>query len=274
MAGRKRVLPILLLSLVVALTACLADVDQTITLLADERWESTATLEFPAEADALLGGQLDNQLAAWQQALAAGGGRMVWERRDEADGRFVYNIEAAGQGFEMLGDFGFMAMDVQPQEIDGQRRLVFFATPAQDASRQTLTLIGGGILSSNGEQIGRDTVRWINPTQVMEATLTERGGEINRSALGFALIGAGVLMLLALLAWVLVRRRAAPPPILVSAGQSLAPPTYRPPADSAATDPPALAAIAPQVARTCASCGTALRPTVRFCAACGQAQPD
>lgn len=288
MARRNRLLLLLLTLGAALLSACMAEIDQTITFLADERWETTVTVDFPAEAAALLGGQLDAELNDLQQEIAGQGGQMTWERRDEETGNFSYLIEAEGQGYDTLDSLEFSDMDVAVEVVDGERQLLFTAAPAVDASSHTLTLIGGEILSSNGVASGGDTVQWINPSQVMEARLTERGAA--QSYLGVALMGAGALALLGLLAFFLLRRRGAgrvaavsdgpiaayPPAGATWTGPSISPGNYSPTANPppSPAEPPGLAAIAPGVARYCVNCGATLRPTARFCATCGHKQPD
>ncbi len=286
-ARRNKALSVLLTLLVACLAACAGTIDQTITFLADEAWQSDATLSFPAEVASLLGSQVDSELNALQQEINAQGGEMRWERSD-ADGSATYTVEASGQGYDILRRVSFSDMNVTAVEQDGQRQLTFTATPAIDAAAQTLTVIGGEILSSNGTVSGGDTVRWVNPSVTMEAVLTERGGvaalPIVPILIGVALVAGG-----GLLAWYLLRRRKTapaagpawagyPPPTAVS--PPIAPPAVPPYTPTPPAPPPAnpgQAAIAPNAkpaARFCVSCGTELRATAKFCAACGHRQPD
>ena len=53
-ARLRRALLLLLPLLVACLAACAGTIDQTITFLADEAWESQATLSFPAEVAVLI----------------------------------------------------------------------------------------------------------------------------------------------------------------------------------------------------------------------------
>lgn len=284
-ARRNKALSVLLTLLVMCLAACAGTIDQTITFLADEKWQSDATLSFPAEVASLLGSEVDSELNALQQEITAQGGEMRWERND-ADGSISYTVEASGTGYDILRRVAFSDMNVTATEQDGQRQLTFTATPAIDAAAQTLTVIGGEILSSNGTVSGGDTVSWVNPSVMMEAVLTERGGvaalPIVPILIGVALVTGG-----GLLGWLLLRRRKAvaagpawsgyPPPTVVSPPVS---PPYAPtmPPPPAAPPPNAgQAAIAPgakTATRFCVSCGTELRATAKFCAACGQRQPE
>lgn len=291
-ARRNKALSVLLTLLVMCLAACAGTIDQTITFLADEEWQSDATLSFPAEVAAILGSQIDSELNALQQEITAQGGEMRWERSDE-NGSPTYTVEASGRGYDILRRVAFSDMNVTVSEQDGQRQLTFTATPAIDAAAQTLTVIGGEILSSNGTVSGGDTVSWVNPSLTMEAVLTERGGV---AALPLVPIGIGVALVIGggLLGWYLLRRRktaAAPawsgypppgalPPVSPSYQPTLPPssPPAQPPQPPSPPPPaPGMAAIAPAArpaSRFCVSCGTELRPTAKFCAACGHRQPE
>lgn len=273
MARRNNLPLFILVLLAVGLSACAASVDQTITFLDGERWQTSVDLAFPAEVTSFIGGTIDGELTTLQEQIEAGGGSMSWARESDDSGRLVYRIEAEGTGYDVLDDVAFGDMSVEAQEQDGERQLTFRALPMPDAATQSLTLSGGEILTSNGTVSGGDTVSWVNPTQPMEAVLTERGGAAAIGLLPVALVGAGVL-LLALLGLLFLRgRRPAPTD---AAPPSPAPQAGLPAASPADNAPPApgLAAIAPQAARYCVSCGGALRPAARFCAACGQPQPD
>ncbi len=289
-ARRNKALAFLLTLFVACLAACAGTIDQTITFLADEEWQSDATLSFPAEVASILGSQVDSELNALQQEIVAQGGEMRWERSDE-NGSATYTVEAGGRGYDILRRVSFSDMAVTATEQDGQRQLTFTATPAIDAAAQTLTVIGGEILSSNGTVSGGDTVRWVNPSVTMQAVLTERGG-VAALPLVPILIGVALVVGGGLLGWVLLRRRktaAAPawsgypppgalPPVPPSYQPTL-PPSSPPPAQPPAPPPPGpgMAAIAPgpkPATRFCVSCGAELRPTAKFCAACGHRQPE
>lgn len=277
MARLRRALLLLLPLLVACLAACAGTIDQTITFLADEEWQSDASLSFPAEVAAILGSQVDNELNTLQQQIEAQGGAMQWERSD-ADGSIRYTVEASGAGYDILRRVAFSDMNVVATEQNGQRQLTFIATPALDAAAQTLTVIGGEILSSNGAVSGGDTVSWVNPSVTMEAVLTERGGV---AALPLVPILSGVALVVGggLLGWLLLRRRKT---AAVAPGWAEAPPLPQlPPAPTPYQPPapppnPGQAAIAPgaKAARFCVNCGAELRPTAKFCAACGHRQPD
>lgn len=275
MAQRHRV-PLLLLALLAALlTACGAAIDQTITFNADEAWETEVTLGFPAEVAPLLGGQLEGQLDSLRQQVEAQGGQMTWEQRQQDDGGLAYDIEASGRGYDILQSVAFGDMNVVVDEQNGQRQLTFTAARPAEASTHNLTVIGGEILSSNGQVSGGDTVRWVDQS-FMEAVLTERGAAASLPWLpilgGVALVVAG-----GGLAWFLLRRRAAPAPAPYGSAAPPANAPAPPPAPAAPSSLAGKAAIAPGAApagRFCVNCGGALRPGARFCAACGHAQPD
>lgn len=269
MARRNSLLLSLLASLTLLLAACMADIDQTITFLADERWEANVRIAFPAEVAPLAAGNVDSELDTLKQTIESQGGALAWERQDEENGGLTYTVDAGGQGYDLLRD---VVGDVQvaTELRDGERVITFFYAPGSDfelANSLTMTLIGGEIISSNGSETGRGQVQWQNPTGAMEAVLTER------SALGLnwllpALIGLLVLALAGAAAFFLLRRRSAGR-VAAPAWSALppdAPPTYptlEPPR------PPTPAAPAPPAGLFCTQCGASLRPGAKFCPACG-----
>ena len=277
MAHRQRLLLVLLAVLAALLAACGAAIDQTITFDADEAWETAVTLSFPAEVAPLVGGQLDSELEAIRQDIAASGGRMSWEQRQQDGGGLAYDIEASGRGYDILQSVAFGAMDVAVAEQNGQRQLTFTATRPGEASRHSLTVIGGEILSSNGQVTGGDTVHWADAPS-MQAVLTERGAA---AALPWLPLLGGLALVLGggALGWFLLRQRAAPAPAWTASAAALPPVPYSEAAPAPAV-PDSLAgkaAIAPGAAPAghfCVSCGASLRPGARFCPTCGHQQPQ
>ena len=277
MARRSGSLLWFLALLAACLAACAGTINQSITFLADEAWESEATLSYPAEVVTLVGDQVESELNTLRQQIAAQGGVMHWERRDE-NGASTYAISASGRGYEILGNVAFNDMSVQVGEQDGRRQLTFVAAPATNAAGQTLTISGGEILSSNGTVNG-DTVRWVNPSQAMQAVLTERGAVAPPSPVAPIAGGAALIFAGGLLAWYLLRHRGpAAPASLPAPPVRLPPPTMRtpiePPAPDAAASRAAVIPGAPPAGRACVNCGTTLRSAARFCANCGHPQPD
>ena len=256
MARHRHLILFLLLLIATSLAACSASIDQRITFLTGEAWETDATVVFPAEIAPMLGNQIDSELTAIEQQIAGSGGSMQWERATGDNGDLIYSIEAEGLGYDILQQVSFSEMSVTAQEVDGeQRQLTFTATRPMDAASFTLTLVGGEILSSNGQVSGGDTVTWANSAMVMEAVLTERGG-LAAGPLVPILVGVGLVGLVGLVALLVLRRRApAKPPAFNSA-----------PGPAFPAPPPA--------SRFCVKCGTALRPSAKFCAACGHRQPE
>ncbi len=269
MARRNSLLLLLLASLTLLLAACMADIDQTITFLADERWEVNLLIAFPAEVAPLAAGSVDSELTTLEQSIESQGGALDWERRDDENGNLTYTVDASGQGYDMLRD---VVGDVQvaTETRNGERVIAFTYLPGSDlelASSYTMTLVGGEIISSNGIETGRGQVQWQNPAGTMEAVLTEQ------SALGAnwllpALIGLVVLALVGAAVFLLSRRRSAGRAAAPawSALPPEAPPTYLTPEPPR---PPTPAAPAPPAGQFCTQCGASLRPGAKFCAACG-----
>ena len=257
MARHRRLFLFLLPLIALSLAACSASIDQRILFLTGGAWETDATVVFPAEIAPMLGNQIDGELAAIEQQIAGSGGSMQWERTTGDNGDLTYTVEAEGIGYDILRQVSFSDMNVTAQEGDGEeRQLTFTATRPMDAASFTLTVVGGEILSSNGQVTGGDTVTWANSAMVMEAVLTERGGMAAGSLVPI-LAGIGLICLAGLVVFLVLRRRAPPQPLRL--------------------DPliaPATPASPPAAGRFCVNCGTALRPNAKFCANCGHKQPD
>ena len=159
------------------LTGCGGDVNRTVTFYQDETWEVEIILGLPLEAIALLGSITEieselNDIVAEMQSLGA---TASWTS-SQRDGSQIYTINAEGVGYELLTDTLLENASIQVREVNGQRQ-IHYRESTGDLSlsnSNTLTLIGGQIISSNGQQIAQDSVQWVNPAGQVQAVLTEK----------------------------------------------------------------------------------------------------
>lgn len=242
---RQSVLVSLVLPLLLTACAGAVSADTRVTLLTGERWEVRIEVVVTPEQDRLLAAQIGQSLDDLASEMRAEGLGAGWERDDRRDdGNVAYVISAEGHGLDELStgffnDEGMFRVD----ESSGARQIVFGYSPSDllSAQRQTFTLRGGRIISSNGAPAGRGTVTWTNPTERMEAVLTEASPT---AWLPYALVGAGaVLVVVAGVGVARTRRRDSLPGVPAPA---LGPGSY------------------------CSACGMALPETAVFCPGCGR----
>lgn len=173
------------------LTACGADVEQTVTFKRDEAWEADMVLILPPQTVALAGGLdiIDSQLAEYIDELEVMGVTTSLEPGRDNDGNPTYTIRTEGQGLDILDGVAFDNGSLSLQTVNGQRQVVVDYYPDLLDGNFSLTLIGGEVISSNGEEIGGGKVRWVNPGRV-QAVLTEKSS----FPIALLLIPAGIAL--------------------------------------------------------------------------------
>jgi hypothetical protein len=231
---------------VLFLAGCGADIDRHVTFYRDEAWRAEMEIAFPVEMLALLASSPESfeadiakQVADWE----ADGAQVNWNsRRQETTLIYTFNIE--GEGLELLNTIAFEGdATLTAMEINGQRQIQFSYFSSGDltgANTNTVTLQGGDILSSNGTEIDKGTVQWVNANGRMEAVLTEKSG----SGLGMLLIGLLLAGSMGGAGWYFWKQRQQTP-----------------------------VQMQPTAMAFCAHCGTTLSPQAKFCPNCGQPQP-
>lgn len=176
---RDRIM-ILFVGLILLLAGCGGNLDQTVTLYPNEGWETKIELQIPVELLAFVGSpaevdaEMESQAAMWREQ----GARVSWKSRDE-DGKMIYAFDVKGEGYDLLNWVAFDGnATLRAVEMSGRRQIQFqhFVSRGlfSDLEGYTLTLVGGEIISSNGQQLNKGTVQWVNPMGRMEATLTEK----------------------------------------------------------------------------------------------------
>lgn len=229
-------------------------VDLDVTLEPEEQFEIETTTTIPVAALALLGGEaaLEQQLEESVEQATAENMTMKWrEVRAPSSSEVAYVITVAGTGYSSLSDLG---MTVEPIEYDGRDALSFSFDSYNLSSEmefETLTLHAGEVLETSGEQTGRGTVVWENPSGTLTAVVTP-ASQSNTSLI----VVLAVVAVAAIAAFVLYRmvrsRRPTPATVATEAGATEA--------DVAPSYP----------ASVCGQCGAPLQPGAKFCMQCGQ----
>lgn len=241
--------PLVIVFALVVLSSCgTADLD--VTLQPEEQFEIEMTATAPVSALALLGGEeaLEQQLEESAEAAAAENIALTWRKaRAPSSGEVAYVITMTGAGYSMLSNLGML---VEPIEYDGRDALSFSFdsnyVSSESMEFEALTLHAGEVLETNGEQTGRGTVVWENPSGTLTAIVTP-ASQSNTSLI----VVLAVVAVAAIAAFVLYRmvrsRRPAPATVATEAGGA---PSYP--------------------ASVCGQCGAPLQPGAKFCMQCGQ----
>ncbi|MFV2045387.1 MAG: hypothetical protein ACC700_19410 [Anaerolineales bacterium] len=180
------------------------DLQQTITIYRNEVWEAEMMARFAAElVDTLMAG---NELTPESEQefiqmylpeLEGTGVEIAWESQFNEFGDLIYNVHMEGQGLDTLKSSLFDEdTRLEIVEIERKRRVVFsheIGYPESIVRSYTLTLIGGDIISSNGQMIDDSAVLWSNPSGRIEAVLTEKSQFPTLQIL--VLLGAGFAFL-------------------------------------------------------------------------------
>jgi hypothetical protein len=225
-------IPIVLL----LLTGCGADIDQSVTFYRGEAWETDMSFSIDAETLALFSdpAELEAELDNAVQEAESRGAKASWDSRRQ-DTTLIYTIHVKGNGLEMLNDIAFDSRaQLSVSELDGKRQ-IFISYPVRNdflsANQYTLTINAGEIISTNGREIKKGTVQWTNPSGRVEAVLTAKGG----FSLVYLLEVVVLVIGLGGLGWFLMHFR----------GQQ-------------------------QTAVFCGTCGQSMAPQAQFCPKCGQ----
>lgn len=233
----------LLLFLTLCLSACGADVDQTITLYDDATWKAEGTITIAQQTLLLAGGAVEVERALDEQMneLTGNGIRASWSATQE--GELVhYNVTASGQ------DHATFAHYLDGAQLEASREagrdLIYFSLNTSNGlfsgGNTTITLIADEVVESNGTEFEPGKVRWVNPAGKIEALVVGKPhtniGLIVGVILGAALLGSAIIAVMA--------RRARP-------GTSHAKPSTL-------------------TGRHCGFCGQKLPSGTNFCPACGQ----
>lgn len=233
----------LLLFLTLCLSACGADVDQTITLYDDATWEAEGTITIAQQTLLLAGGAVEVERALDEQMneLSGYGVQASWDVTQE--GELVhYNVTASGQDH---ATFAYYLDGAQLETFyEAGRNLIRFTLNTSNSlfsgGNTTITLIADEVVESNGTEFEPGKVRWVNPAGQLQALV------VGKPHTNIGLI-VGVVILTVLLASVIVIVLARRPRPVTSDAK---PRTI--------TD------------RHCGFCGQKLPSGTNFCPTCGQ----
>lgn len=242
MKKSQRLILVCLILCTFALVGCGADIDRTVTFYADERWQADMEVTFPIEAVALLGTleQFDSEISTEVAKWEGQGADVSWKSLQE-ETVLIYTFDIKGTGWDLLNEIVFenrAAIDADEANRN-QIHFSYFASPDMlSANQNTLTLNGGKIISSNGNQVKSGQVQWVNPSGRVEAVITAKSGFnfFTILIIGFVLIA-------------------------IVAGFWF----YRQKSDQPQTPEPPLATTS----AFCPNCGAQLPPQGKFCPTCG-----
>jgi len=216
MSHRRLLLGTVFLLLALLLSGCF-QLRQEITLMPGENWEAQMEMTIPASVISMVGEEqlqeLETQAKGEQERLQTQGITAQVSTRKTDQGDYVLSVQMKGQGWELLNRSVFTGT----ARIDpAGERLSFSYNPAgqkemdlaslyQFGGKYTFILHAGTIYSSNATKVSGGTATWENPTGEITA-------EVGLSAGGMplwliiVLIVVGVVLVLAVLAFLLLRR--------------------------------------------------------------------
>ena len=200
----------------------LVDLDQAVTVYRGEEWEGSMVIRLPPETIELIGSEaearamIEQELASQYGAtLQESGIQMEWDSGTNELGELVYTFSLRGTGLDILKEAMFdedsrLAATI----VDGQRQIVFSHSPGFQGlflRNYSLTLTGGKVLSSNGQQVSEGTVQWIDPSGRIEAVFTEKPRFDPARTLLPILCVAGIVIVAAMVVFTVIwlARRAA-----------------------------------------------------------------
>lgn len=241
--GHQLTVVALLTLLLLALSAC-AKAEVDVTILNDGRYNATTTLTVSAQGLAAVGGAsvIEQQLDQLVAETRADGVQASWRKgRAKNANELVYTIDFNGSGQDHAASTG---IQVAPVDFDKRKAFRFeMSNQSSDLSDFTLTLHGGEILQTNGNQVDHSTVIWRNHYGAMTAVLTPAS-----SFPGWLAPVALVFSLLCTAGYFFYRRTVygrRTPAVAVSDSNRV----------------------------FCPSCGTPALPNTRFCMNCGSEIP-
>lgn len=205
-----RLAVLLVAALAVLLAGCEAvalSAEVSVKLQRDERWSVRAEIVYAQVQYQMVGSLIDQGLNQELARIRGLGARANTRKQTLRSGDVRYTITASGQGYPSINAAFFdgqPAFSVVPGSDPPQVKFSYvpLGTFFGAALNRSFSLNGGQVLSSNGMQASKGTVSWVNPTNVMQATLTPS------SALSLTTLIAGLGVLAAVGLLVAVVRKA------------------------------------------------------------------
>lgn len=191
---------LLLSALLTACTTGALSIDVALTLYTGENWKIQIDLVYSRQEIQFVGSQIEQWLASSVAEWQAQGMRASYNQQVLDDGNVNYRINASGQGFAKLNSAFFDGLASISYD-EAAKQITFSYLPVGEffgaALARTFSLEGGKIITSNGVQEDNNTVTWVNPVNVMNATLTPalQPGLILSAAIGVVVLLVVVIVI-------------------------------------------------------------------------------
>lgn len=267
--------------LVFSLVGCMTIVssDSQLRLRGNEKWDLRVTFEVPSAEAVLYGKELGSQLNQIITSAESLGVIGKWEEgKVSSTGNKPYSIFLRGKSFDQLNSVFPGSINVEKTKVDGLNR-VHVAVNSSDllgSENSTFTLIGGKIVSSNGNQNKNNSVKWLNADDI-EAYIEEPASPFWTYLL---LILGSVFILLAIAnASGMFQKKPHPmtyqDPGLGNSYSSISSQQFQPNNSEKVqsqvfnTDPKLNVTDTRSEMKFCPSCGNAIASNMTFCNRCG-----
>jgi hypothetical protein len=243
-----------------------------------EKWDFVATLVVPPGAADLLVTGLNQQYA---KAVSPASGYTVNIQKLDPDqqGNIPVKVSISGQGYDRLNQ-AMGAQVITVEDAGGSRTLAFRWSLGSSLMVHSteFTLSGGKILTSNGTAVNNTTVKWIDYSGTMTATMQEPSW---MDYLPWFILGCGaVVLVLGGLVVVIVlkvtrkkpapqRAYAQPRPVYPQQPPAA---NYPPPAPQFYPPPSSAPQPAASQIKFCLQCGGQIPGHSTFCPLCGAKQ--
>ena len=166
---------VLLSILLSACTTGALSIDVALNLYTSENWYIRLDIVYSRQEIQFVGPQIEQWLASSVSEWQAQGIRASYDQKVLDNGNVDYRITASGQGFAKLNAAFFDNLATISYD-ENTKQIAFSYLPVGEffsaALSRTFSLSGGKIIAGNGVQQDSNTITWVNPINVMSATLT------------------------------------------------------------------------------------------------------
>lgn len=279
---RISVFSVFLIIFSLLLSGCIGvipQLDSMLTLGADESWEFLIAMHIP---ELYYSASAEDMQSSFEEMLSDAetyGYDFDWSVSETNEAGNIITTTFSGKGYQTLNENVFVSQAVQIKEEDGKQNLYFNLSTYDSglgeiyslANQSTFLLRGAEILSTNGEQLDKNSVIWHNPSGLLTAEMKVPGS----NALAIVLILIGLfLILLAVINIFKIKKSTILTQSLVSSENDPQPiftenssPTAQVLHEELVVGNPS--AQAPQ-RKFCVYCGSQLLEDAKFCVNCGK----
>ena len=171
----KNILFYSILILIILLSGCLTVVSSNgnLQLTSGEKWTLDLNFQIPAEEVLINGIAISQSLNQMVQKGTKIGVEVNWEQNGPNNlGNITYIIKMSGKNYDQLNEQFDGSFRVENQEFDGKPAVHIIITPylGVPSRNSTFSLSGGNVISTNGQKIDGNTIKWTN-SNYMEATM-------------------------------------------------------------------------------------------------------